>query len=134
MILDNCSYISAIEESVNDNTKFSKLDIPTGKEIDLISEQKLLKHKEFINKYTCKSIKPVGSGPGISYRLGKILKETLNGPPTFCPIHLAIGTPTYKLAKLSLQFLKVLRQLMNILSLIPFTWWKKFVASTLTYT
>ena len=120
---------------------FLNLIFPTGKEINLIinldkrsiSEQKLLKHKEFLNKYTCKSIKPVGSGPGISYRLGKILKETFNRPPTFRPIHSAIGTPTYKLAKLSLQFLKVLRQLMNILSLIPFTWWKKFVASTLTY-
>ena len=28
-----------------------------------MSEQKLLKHKEFINKSTCKSIKPVGSRP-----------------------------------------------------------------------
>ena len=30
VILDKCSYISAIEEILNDNSKFSKLDIPTG--------------------------------------------------------------------------------------------------------
>ena len=33
VILDKCSYISAIEEILNDNSKFSKLDIPAGKEI-----------------------------------------------------------------------------------------------------
>ena len=36
MILDKCSYISAIEEILNGNSKFSKLDIPAGKEINHI--------------------------------------------------------------------------------------------------
>ena len=39
------------------------------------------------------------------YRLGKIHKETCNGIPPFRPILSAIGTPTYKLAKLLLKFL-----------------------------
>ena len=51
MILDKCSYISVIEEILNDNSKFSKLDIPDGKEINhivnfekrLTSELKLFK-------------------------------------------------------------------------------------------
>ena len=34
--LDKCSYITAIEEILNDNSKFSKLDIPAGKEINHI--------------------------------------------------------------------------------------------------
>ena len=34
MILDKCSCISAIEEILNDNFTFSKLDIPAGKEIN----------------------------------------------------------------------------------------------------
>ena len=59
MILDNCSYISAIEEVFNDNSKSSELDIPAGKEINHIvnlkkripSELKLLKDKEIIYKY-----------------------------------------------------------------------------------
>ena len=53
VILDKCSYISAIEEILNDNSKFSKLDIPASKEINHIvnlekritSELKLLKDK-----------------------------------------------------------------------------------------
>ena len=36
VILGKCSYISAIEEILNDNSKFSKLDIPVGKEINHI--------------------------------------------------------------------------------------------------
>ena len=113
MILDKCSYISAIEELLNDNSKFSKLDIPTGKEINHIvnlekritSELKLLKDKEIIDKSIYKSIKPVGSRPGVLYGLGKIHKETRNGIPPFRPILSAIGTPTYNLAKFLLKFL-----------------------------
>ena len=70
-ILDKCTYISAIEEILNDNSKFSKLDIPAGKEINHIvnlekritSELKPLKDKEIIGKSTYKSIKPVGPRP-----------------------------------------------------------------------
>ena len=78
VILDKCSYISLIEEILNGNSKFSKLHIPAGKEINHIvnlrkritSEVKLLKDKEIINKSTYKGIKPVGCRPGILYRLG----------------------------------------------------------------
>ena len=58
MILDKCSYISVAEEILNDNSKFSKFDIPAGKEINHIvmnlekritSELKLLKEKEIID-------------------------------------------------------------------------------------
>ena len=113
MILDKCSYISATEEILNDNSKFSKLDIPAGKEINdivnlekrITSELKLLKDKEIIDKSTYKSIKPVGSRPGILYRSSKIHKETRNGLPPFRPILSAIDTPTYKLAKFLLKLL-----------------------------
>ena len=36
MIFDKCSYMSAIREVFNDNCKFSKLNIPTVKEINHI--------------------------------------------------------------------------------------------------
>ena len=112
-ILDKCSYISAIAEILNDNSKFSELDIPAGNEINHIvnlekritSDLKLLKDKEIIGKSTYKSIKPVGSRPGILYGLGKIHEETRNGLPPFRPILSAIGTPTYKLANFLLKFL-----------------------------
>ena len=62
MTLEKCSYISAIEEIFNVNSKFSKLDIPAVKEINHIvnlekritSELKLLKEKEIINKLVTK--------------------------------------------------------------------------------
>ena len=83
MILDKCSYVSLIEEILNDNSKFSKLDIPASKEINHIinlekrinSKLKLLKSKEIIDKSSYKSVKPVGSRPGILYGSGKIHKK-----------------------------------------------------------
>ena len=79
VILDNISYISAIEEILNDHIKFSNLDIPAVKEINYIinlekritSDLKLLKDKEIIDKATYKNIKPVGSKPGVLYGLGR---------------------------------------------------------------
>ena len=99
VILDKWSYIRAIEDIINDNSKFSKLNIPAGKEINRIvnlekqitSELKLLNDKEIIWKSTYKSIKPVCSTPEISYGLSKIHQETCNGMPPFCPILSALG-------------------------------------------
>ena len=73
VILDKISYISAIEEILNDHIKFSNLDIPVGKEINyktilekrITSDPKLLKDKEIIDNATYKNIKPVGSRPGV---------------------------------------------------------------------
>ena len=53
VILDKISYISVIEEILNDHIKFSNLNIPAGKEINYItnlekritSDLKLLKGK-----------------------------------------------------------------------------------------
>ena len=39
VILDKCSYISAIEEILNDSFKFSKRDIPAGKDINHLREE-----------------------------------------------------------------------------------------------
>ena len=99
VILDKWSYIRAIEDIINDNSKFSKLNIPAGKEINRIvnlekqitSELKLLNDKEIIWKSTYKSKKPVCSTPEISYGLSKIHQETCNGMPPFCPILSALG-------------------------------------------
>ena len=102
VILDKISYISAIEEILNDHTKFSNLDIPAVKEINHItnlekrisSDLKLLKDKKIIGKATYKNIKSVGSRTGVLYVLGKVHKESKNGLPPFWPILSATGTPT----------------------------------------
>ena len=57
------TYISVIEEILNDNSKISKLDIAAGKKINdivnlqkrITSELKLLKDKKVIDKSTYKS-------------------------------------------------------------------------------
>ena len=56
MILDKIPYISVIEEILNDHTKFSNLDTPTGKEIKYITnlekritcDLKVLKDEEIV--------------------------------------------------------------------------------------
>ena len=58
VILDKISYISVIEEVLNDHTKSFNLDLPTGKEINCVtnlekritSDLKLLKYEENIDK------------------------------------------------------------------------------------
>ena len=84
VILDKIFYISVIEEILNDHTKRFNLDIPTGKEINYItnlkkritSYLKLLKGKETIDMAIHKNIKQVGSRPGVLYGLWKVQKET----------------------------------------------------------
>ena len=51
---------------------------------------------------------PSGSKPGVLYALAKIHKALEDGIPSFHPILSAVGTPTYKLAKLFDQLLKTL--------------------------
>ena len=65
VILDKISYIPAIEEILNDHTKFSNFEIRAGKGINYIttlerkitSDLKLLKDEEIIDKATYKNIK-----------------------------------------------------------------------------
>ena len=114
MILDKTSYVSAIEKILNDHTKFSNLDIPTGGEFSYIgnledrisSDLNLRRNEKITLKATCKNIKPVRSRPCILYELGKVDKKTKNGLPRLCLILSAIGT----LAKFLLSFLAPLTE------------------------
>ena len=140
VILDKISHISAIEKILHDHTKFPNLDIPAGQGINFLTnlekritfDLELLKDKEIIGKTTYKNIKPVGSKPRVLYGLEKVHQEAKNAIPPFCPILSAIGTPTYKLAKLLLPFLTPLTQneytVTNFFHLL-----KKFVNNTLIY-
>ena len=69
-----------------------------------ISELKLL--IKLTDKPTNKSIKTVGSRTGFLYWLGKYHKENQNALPAFGRVLLAIGTPSCKLAKIFMEFLK----------------------------
>ena len=140
-LIYKCSYINAIEEILNDDSKFSKLDIPAGKWINCLinlekritSELKLLKNKKIIDKLTYKSIKPVGSTPCILYGLLKIHKETEMDYHLFALFfQLLVHLPT-NWQRFYWSFIEHFQQLMNILSLIHFTLQKKFVNRIPTY-
>ena len=116
--LDKFSYISAIKEILSDHTKFSNLDVPTGQEINYItnlerrltSDLKLLKVEKIIDKATYKNIKPCGSRLGVFYGSGKVHRKTNNELPPSRPILPAIGMSTYKLGKVLQPFLMSLTQ------------------------
>ena len=55
-----------------------------------------------------RSLKPVGTRPGIMYGLCKVHKDIIDNCPPFRPILSAINTPTYKLAKFLVPILKSL--------------------------
>ena len=57
---------------------------------------------------TRKSLKPVGTRPGIMYGSCKLHKASAGDCPRFRPILSALNTPTYKLAKLLVPILKPL--------------------------
>ena len=61
-----------------------------------------------ISEETKRSLKPVGTRPGIRYRLCKVHKDIIDNCPPFWPILSAIHTPTYKLAKFLVPILKSL--------------------------
>ena len=58
------------------------------------SKVALLKIEEIIDTTLYKNIKPIGSRPGILYRLGKVHKEKMNGLPPFPTILSAISIST----------------------------------------
>ena len=76
----------------------------------ITSHLKLLKNEEVIGKAAYENIKPVGSKPGLLYRLGTMYKETKNGLPPFRPALSATGIPNYQLVKFLLPFLTPLTE------------------------
>ena len=108
VLLDKTAYIDKINSSIlNDSSKFERLFIENGKDLNLIinSEKKLrgvfnkLKFDKIISENEFDKICPLGSRPGILYGLAKVHKPVINNCPSFRPILSAINTPTYKLAK-----------------------------------
>ena len=55
-----------------------------------------------------KSLKPVGTRPGVMYGSCKVHKASVGNCPPFRPILSTLNTPTYKLAKFLVPILKPL--------------------------
>ena len=70
--------------------------------------KKFVESKSMTEK-TRKSLKPVGTRPGIMYGSCKVHKASVGNCPPFRPILTALNTPTYKLAKFLVPILKPLK-------------------------
>ncbi len=105
VLLNCCDYVAKMEEILLDTSKFQLLNIANGKELNftLGREEKLrktlsiFKKKKFTSDdpHLYSKLSPTGSQPGKMYGLAKAHKQ---GCP-LRPIHSAIGTSTYQLAK-----------------------------------
>ena len=97
---------------LSDSSKFKKLNIKPGKEINSLLQQKdrltnfLEKVKRSISDHLYKELYPRGSQPGIMYGLSKIHKPLFNNFPKLKPILSAINTATYGWAKFFVPLLK----------------------------
>ena len=76
------------------------------KHIDKVLK-KLVESKS-MTEITRKSLKPVGTRPGVMYGSCKVHKASLGNCLPFRPILWALNTPTYKLAKFLVPILKPL--------------------------
>ena len=81
--------------------------LPTKKNVLTILLKKFVATNS-VSEETKKSLKPVGTTPGIMYGLCKVHKNIIDNCPPFRPILSAINTPTYKLAKFLVPILKSL--------------------------
>ena len=80
-MLDRNDYIERMNEMLSDSSKFKKLDIKPGKEINSLLQQDdrlnnfLERVKRSISDQLYKELYPRGSQPGIMHGLSKIHKH-----------------------------------------------------------
>ena len=116
VVVNKADYLNKTDNLLNDTRKFEKINpkndgilnfaINQEKRVDNIFK-KLVASKS-ISEETRRSLKPVGTRPGIMYGLCKVHKDIVENCPPFRPILSAINTPTYKLAKFLVPILKSL--------------------------
>ena len=112
VLLNGNDYIKQLNELLSDSSKFKKLNIKPGKEINFLLQQEdrltnfLKKVKKSISEQLYKELYPRGSQPGIMYGLSKIHKPLINNFPKLRPILSAINTATYSWAKFFVPLLK----------------------------
>ena len=105
VILDRILYDKAINELINDKTKFRKLDsdVTLKRENSLKTFLRTLKTSNLFTKFEYENIYPSGSSPARIYGLPKLHKLTsTSAKPSsipFRPIVSSIGTYNYNLAK-----------------------------------
>ena len=112
VLLNRNDYIKRLNEMLSDSSKFKKLNVKPGKEINFLLQQEdrltnfLKKVKRSISEQLYKELYRRGSQPGIMYGLTKIHKPLINNFPKLRPILSAINTATYSWAKFFVPLLK----------------------------
>ena len=116
VIVDRQDYIKKMDDILSDQKKFSKVSLKDDtllnfainqeKHVDKVLK-KLVESKSMTEK-TRKSLKPVGTRPGVMYGSCKVHKASVENCPPFRLILSALSTPTYKLAKFLVPILKPL--------------------------
>ena len=97
---------------LSDSSKFKKLNVKHGKEINFLLQQEdrltnVLKNvKKFISEQLYKELYPRGSQPGTMYGLSKIHEPLIKNFPKLRLILSAINTATYSWAKFFVLLLK----------------------------
>ena len=105
-----------MNDILSDQKKFSKVSLKDGTLLNFAINQekhvdKVLKkfvESKSMTEKTRKSLKPVGTRPGIMYGSCKVHKASVGNCTPFRPILSALNTPTYKLAKYLAPILKPL--------------------------
>ena len=113
-IVDKAGYLDKMENLLNDTQKFEKINLQNDGILNFAVNQeksvdnifKKLVATNSISEETRKSLKPVGTRPGIMYGLCKVHKDIIDNFAPFRPIFSTINTPTYKVAKFLAPILK----------------------------
>ena len=106
VLLNRNDYIKRLNEMLSDSSRFNKINIKPGKEINFLLQEEdrltnfLKKIKTSISEHLYKVLYPRGSQPGIMYGLSKISKPLINNFLKLRPILSAINAATYGWAKL----------------------------------
>ena len=102
----------SLEGDLSDSSKFKKLNIKPGKEINFLLQLQdrltkfLKKVKRSVSEQLYKELYPRGSQSVIMYGLSKIHKPLINNFPKLRHILSAINTATYGWAKFFVPLLK----------------------------
>ena len=116
VIVQRQDYLEKINDTLSDQKKFSKVSLKDDTLLNFaINQEKRVDKvlKKFVESKSMtekarKSLKPVGTRPGIMYGSCKVHKASVGNYPPFRPILSALNTPTYKLAKFLVRILKPL--------------------------
>ena len=120
MVVHKADYLDKMVNRLNDRGKFEKTNLKSDGILNFTINQeksvgnilKKLVTSSSISEETRRSLKPVGTRPGIMYGLCKVHGDIIDNCPSFRPFLSAIYTPTSKLAKF---FVPILKSYLSIL-------------------